>query len=166
MLFFLNTIYFYSSLGNVTDLRVQLYKKRLQNKQKEVPVDRDSTTTSKMNSRIDKFSHPTTGIVRRTVNNRIALIGDENCDDDDALDPLEKATVDDVSPIPSRHKSERLVAGLGPNGKSRLVVKETNFGIKGKKFKTIDNDSLGDYSEDEGYGVQRQASGTRRDGSR
>ena len=123
-------------------------------------MDRDSTTTSKMNSR--------TGIVRRTVNNRIALIGNEHCDDDDALDPLEKATVDDVSPIPSRHKSERLVAGLGPNGKSRLVVKETNFGIKGKKFKTIvdDNDSLGDYSEDEGYGVQRQASGTRRDGSR
>ena len=100
----------------------------------------------------------------------MALGRDEHSEEDDILDPLEKATVDDISPTPSRHKTDRLDGGVSPRSKSRLVVKDTSTGLRGRKVKAFvtdeNNDSLKEYSDEEQDNIQTQIYGYKKEGLR
>merc|ERR1712223_603323 len=140
--------------GNVIDLRVQLYKKRLQGQQNEsLPLEIDAREKlSKTNSR-HKTTTPS-AIGRKPPNNHIAnklneLLGE----DDDSLDPLEKATVEDVSP---RHNRQIQDIPEDMSSKSRVVLRDSLV-TKRRKVEAfppqqIDasiNDQLTEYSDEE-----------------
>ena len=97
---------------------MQLYKKRLQCQQNEsLPIDVDARQKlSKTNSR-HKTATPST-IGRQPPNNHMANKGNELSEDDDSLDPLEKATVEDVSP---RHNRQIKEITEDMNSKTRVV---------------------------------------------
>ena len=120
----------YFTLGNVTDLRVQLYKKRLQNTHKEsISTERIAQDKlSNISKRMDKNSN--SSAIRRKVDTRIIKsIDDESTDDN--LDPLERATVDDISPRPLRQKAD-VLEDLTTKGKTRLVLRDAAAGLKGR----------------------------------
>ena len=131
---------------------------------------------SKADQQMDKSSSLSSFVVRRTVGNRKAL-RDERIDDDldDSLDPLEKATLDDISPRALRLQSDKLVRGLSPKGKSRLV-KDTRTGLTrpGRKVEAfvtkddhVDSDSVTKDSDEEHYNItESNLYGKRKTGSR
>ena len=70
--------------------------------------------------------------IRRTVDSRIIESRDDDSEDDN-LDPLERATVDDISPRPLRQKADAL-EDLSNKGKNRLVIRDAATGLKGRKL--------------------------------
>ena len=143
-----------NSLGNVIDLRVQLYKKRQQGQQNEsLPLEIDAREKlSKTNSR-HKTATPST-IGRKPPNNHIAnKLNELLVEDDDSLDPLEKATVEDVSP---RHNRQIQDIPEDMSSKSRVVLRDSLV-TKRRKVEAfppqqIDasiNDQFTEYSDEE-----------------
>ncbi len=100
---------------------------------------------SNTDQQMEKSSSLSSFVVRRTMGNRKPL-RDERIHDnlDDSLDPLEKATLDDISPRAIRHQSDKLERGFCPKGKSRLVkdtrTSLTRAGRKVEAFVTRDDD--------------------------
>ena len=112
---------------------------------------------SNTDQQMEKSSSLSSFVVRRTVGNRKPL-RDERIHDnlDDSLDPLEKATLDDISPRAIRHQSDKLERGFSPKGKSRLVqdtrTSLTRAGRKVEAFVTRDDDeSVTKDSDEEHY---------------
>merc|ERR1739848_703557 len=107
----------------------------------------------------------------RTVDTRIIERSVES--DDDNLDPLERATVDDVSPRPARQKTDPLEA-LTTKGKTRLVLRDSSSGLKGRKVETFIsednnvsiNQSHSQYADDEQQHYNNERYNNKKDGVR
>ena len=117
-----------------------------------MPLDTDAREKlSKTNSR-----HKTaiaSSIGRKTPNNHIANKCNELSEDDDSLDPLEKATVEDVSP---RHNRQIQDIPEDMSSKSRVVLRDSLV-TKRRKVEAFSpqqidssiNDQLTEYSDEE-----------------
>ena len=85
---------------------------------------------------------------------------------DDNLDPLERATVEDVSPRTIRHVTDQFEDGI-TRGKNRLVLRDASRlnGRKVEAFTTEENDiiseSLQEYSDEEILNNQKYSSSKR-----
>jgi len=127
-----------NSKGIITDLRLQLSKKRLEGRHKESTSNRDAR-------------HKLSKSVGKPFDN---IEGTHPESEEDNLDPLEKATVDDVSPRTIRQLPDRLEHDMA-RGKSRLVLRDASR-LRGRQveaFTTEENDiineSLQEYSDEE-----------------
>lgn len=105
---------------------------------------------------MDKSSN--SSAIRRSVDTRIIESRDDESEDDN-LDPLERATVDDVSPRPLRQNADAL-EDFTTKGKTRLVLRDAATGLKGRNvgaFISEDNststinESHREYSDNEDH---------------
>ena len=92
--------------------------------------------------------------------------------EEDNLDPLERATVDDISPRPIRQKPDTL-EGLTIKGTSRLVLRDASIGLKGRKVEAFISDDnklhkelRREYSDDEQQNYNNHKYNTKKDGIR
>ena len=82
------------------------------------------------------------------------------------MDPLERATVEDVSPRSIRHVPDRFEDGI-TRGKNRLVLRDASrlYGRKVEAFTAEENDiiseSLQEYSDEEILNDQKSSSSKR-----
>ena len=117
-----------------------------------MPLDTDAREKLiKTNSRPKKATASTIG--RKTPNNHIANKCNELSEDDDSLDPLEKATVEDVSP---RHNREIQDIPEDMSSKSRVVLRDSLITKRRKveafppqQIKASINEQFTEYSDEE-----------------
>ena len=124
---------------------------------------------SKVNTRLGK-SAVSSGVAHRTVDNRLRKGRSEESDEDN-LDPLEKATVDDISPRPIRQMPDTLEEALGSNDKPRLVLRDASIGLRGRKVEafisednnTSKSESIKEYSDEEQENINSQKQNSRKE---